>query len=298
MAVQSQQLKGILITGVGVIILSPDGLLTTMISLNDWALIFWRGVLLAAALMAMTVALHGRRAFAVTMAIGWTGIGVGLLFGAGTVFFVLSVRLTTIANALFLLSVAPIFGAIFSRMFLGERISNRTYLTAVIVAAGSALIFGGDLGDKNLWGNLAALAVAACGGGFFVLLRSRPMPDPAPAFALGGLFAAVIGAAFAPSGLSVPSGDLVPLLILGLFVLPVSFAMAGRGPRYLPAPEVNLIMLLEAVLGPIWGAVIIAQMPSGRVLLGGVIVLAALAGHFAIGFARERSVRVRSRSRP
>ncbi len=298
MAEPRQQLKGILITVAGVLILSPDGLLTTMLSMNDWALIFWRGVLLAISLMAMTVILHGRKALAVTKAIGWTGIGVGILFGTGTIFFVLAVRLTTIANALFLLSVAPLFGAVFSRIFLGERIAPRTYLTALIVAGGTALIFGGNLSGQNLWGNLAALAVAAAGGGFFVMLRSRPMPDPAPAFALGGLFAALVGLVLAPSDLGVPDGDLLPLLILGLFVLPVSFALAGRGPRYLPAPEVNLIMLLEAVFGPIWGVIIIGQIPSGLVLTGGAIVLATLACHFAIGFIKEQKVKVRSQSRP
>ena len=286
---RGRQLKGLSITVVGVVILSPDGLLTTMIALDDWALIFWRGLLLAGALLVITTALHGRRTATIVRAIGWPGIGVGVLFAMGTIFFVLAVRLTTIANALFLLAVAPLFGAIFSRVFLGERIPGRTYATTGVVLAGMAIIFGGELEGSNLfWGNAAALAVAACGGGFFVLLRKGQMPDPAPAFALGGLLAAGVGLALAPAGLAVPRGEIVPLAILSLFVLPVSFAMVGRGPRYLPAPEVNLIMLLEAVLGPLWGVLIIAQMPPGSTLVGGAVVLAALAVHFGIGLAGEK----------
>jgi drug/metabolite transporter (DMT)-like permease len=279
---QSQQTKGILITTAGVIVLSPDGLLTTMISVDSWTLIFWRGLLLACSLMLITFVVHRSSFFQVTRAMGWSGIGVGILFGAGTIFFVLSVRLTSIANALFLLSVAPIFGALFSRIFLGERISRETYLTTIVVICGMAVIFGGEFSGHSIWGNAAALAVAACGGGFFVLLRSRPLPDPAPAFALGGLLASLVGLLLAPSSLAVPASDIWPLLVLGLIVLPISFALAGRGPRYLPSPEVNLIMLLEAVLGPIWGILVISQIPSIRVTVGGVIVLSALAVHFVV----------------
>ncbi|MCZ6603969.1 MAG: DMT family transporter [Alphaproteobacteria bacterium] len=285
---RNRQLKGIAVTVAGVVILSPDGLLISVIGLDDWTLIFWRGLLLSIALMILTVVVNGRDWPRAVRAIGREGIGVGLLYGASTIFFVLSVRLTTIANTLFLLSALPLFGALFSRLFLGERITRRTYLTTGIVIIGMGVIFGGDLGAGNFWGNIFGLAVAASGGGLFVLLRKRRMPDPAPAFALGGLLAAIVGFVLAPGELAVPRGDLAPLLILGLFVLPVSFALAGRGPRYLPAPEVNLIMLLEAVLGPLWGVAVIGQIPPSTTLIGGVIVLTTLAGHFAIGLAGER----------
>ena len=282
------QLKGLSITGAGVLILSPDGALTNLITLDDWSLIFWRGILLAAALLAITFIMHRGSAKRVILAMGWHGIGVGLLFAIGTIFFVLSVRLTSIANALVLLAIAPIFGALFSRLFLGEEIPKRTYITTLLAIIGTAIIFGGDLGTGNIWGNGAALIVSACGGGFFVILRAAQMPEPAPAFALGGIIASAVGLAFAPDGLAVESPDIVPLALLGLVVLPVSFAMVGRGPRYLPAPEVNLIMLAEAILGTLWAVALLGQMPAPATYLGGAILLAALGVHFAIGLRQEK----------
>jgi len=43
----SQHLKGLLITTLGVIILSPDVLLIRMVQENSWTILFWRGLLFA-----------------------------------------------------------------------------------------------------------------------------------------------------------------------------------------------------------------------------------------------------------
>ena len=68
----------------------------------------------------------------------------------------------------------------------------------------------------------------------------------------------------------------VYILLLGLVILPVSSALITLGPRYLPAPEVGLIMLLEALLGPLWVWLVIREVPSIETLIGGATILAAL----------------------
>ena len=52
--------------------------------------------------------------------------------------------------------------------------------------------------------------------------------------------------------------------------------MITLGPRYLPAPEVGLIMLLETLLGPLWVWLVIREVPSIETLIGGAMILAAL----------------------
>lgn len=64
--------------------------------------------------------------------------------------------------------------------------------------------------------------------------------------------------------------------------------MISRGPKYLPAAEANLIMLLEAILGPLFVWVGLGEVPSGPVVLGGIIILAALAGNALWGFKQSR----------
>lgn len=43
----SSHAKGLIITALGVLIISPDGLLTRLIHVDHWTLIFWRALLLA-----------------------------------------------------------------------------------------------------------------------------------------------------------------------------------------------------------------------------------------------------------
>ena len=67
------------------------------------------------------------------------------------------------------------------------------------------------------------------------------------------------------------------VVILGIGILPISSTLITLGPRYLPAPEVGLILLLEAILGPLWVWLIIKESPSIQTLIGGILILAALA---------------------
>ena len=48
------------------------------------------------------------------------------------------------------------------------------------------------------------------------------------------------------------------------------------GPRYIPAAEVGLLLLMESILGPIWVWLVLAEQPSVNTLAGGAIVLSTL----------------------
>jgi drug/metabolite transporter (DMT)-like permease len=87
---------------------------------------------------------------------------------------------------------------------------------------------------------------------------------------------------------AVDGGDALALAVMGLVMLPLSFAMMAVGPRYIPAPEVSLTLLLESVLGPLWVWLALGEDPGEATLLGGAIVIAALAGNAAAALRRER----------
>jgi drug/metabolite transporter (DMT)-like permease len=60
--------------------------------------------------------------------------------------------------------------------------------------------------------------------------------------------------------------------------------------RTLTAPEIALLALLEVVLGPLWTWLGAGEVPAGTTLLGGAIVLAALAGNEAAALAERKRV--------
>jgi drug/metabolite transporter (DMT)-like permease len=53
--------------------------------------------------------------------------------------------------------------------------------------------------------------------------------------------------------------------------------MVMRGPRYLLAAEVSLLLLLETVLGPVWVWVALGEAPSVRDALTAAVIVVALA---------------------
>ena len=55
-----------------------------------------------------------------------------------------------------------------------------------------------------------------------------------------------------------------------------SFVLLVTAPRYLPAPDVALVMLLEAVLGPLWVWLVLAEVPARETFLGSAVILGTL----------------------
>jgi drug/metabolite transporter (DMT)-like permease len=107
--------------------------------------------------------------------------------------------------------------------------------------------------------------------------------------ALGGLVAALLALPLA-SPLTATASDFRYLAISGLVVLPLGFGLLAVAPRYIPGAEVALITLLEAVLGPLWVWLALGEVPAPAAVLGGSIVIGALAFN-SVAMLRSSSVR-------
>ena len=282
----SGHMRGIAIVVLGVFLLSPDGLLTTLVSADILTMLFWRGLLMAITLTVFTLVSRRRRPVSRRELFALPTLAIAVLFGASSIAFVTAVVLTSVANTLFLITAAPLFAVVFARVFLKEPIAPRTVIAIAVTIAGMAIIFGDGLGQGDLMGNFAAVFAAACWAGTLVVLRRSPQTDPLVAVALGGYVIAAVALAFAPT-LMVTTADAVWLGLLGLLVLPASFGLISLGPRYMPAPEVSLLVLLEAVLGPLWAWLFIGQVPTLISLAGGLLILATLAVYFWVSVRAE-----------
>lgn len=262
------------LTGAGVFVLSPDSILIRLLDADIATTLFWRGLAMAIGLGGfLLIRERGHtRAIATQMA-SPLGLGLALLFAASNILFVTTVAHTTIADTLGCLATASIFAALFSVVFLGERAPLRTWLTALAIAGGLLLIALGGAG--SLGGRLSGIATAIVFGATFVVMRATGQGDTLPGLALGGLFIALASAVVAsPFSLSVQG---VAALAGLAVVLPTAFALIGQGPRYLPAPEVSLLMLLETVFGTLWAWLWLDETPTRATLLAVAIILLALA---------------------
>lgn len=287
--------KGLLITTTGVLVLTPDSLMVRLIGLAPLNMVFWRGLLVAVGLTAFLAAYYRGQTPARFRAVGRAGAGVAVLFSISTLFFIFALSRTTVANTLIIVSASPLIAAGLSRALLREAVRPRTWAAILGALAGIVVLLSGSLRDAgngagSLAGDLAALGTATCVAGQITIVRRSKALNMVPAMALSGLLSAVAVLPFAwPVALQ--PAQLGLMLLLGLVVLPVSFGLFTLGPRYLPAPEVSLILLLETVLGPFWVWLVLGEAPGARALVGGAIVIGVLALHSALGLRAQAGPR-------
>lgn len=291
MSPRSDHLKGLAITTAGVLVLTPDSLLIRLIETDTWTLLFWRGVLSFAGLFAIALVRYGGETRARFAAVGAMGMWAALAFTGSSLFFVTAIKTTAVANALVIVSATPLFAALFSRVFLKEPVPARTWVAMVIGIAAIGYIVGaeasGGFQNGSMLGNLAAVGCAACMGMALTLMRKARGDNALQVVTLAGIMMAIV--ALAPSTpLSIRAEDIGYLVVLCLVVVPGAFVMTTIGPRYLPAPEVGLIFLLETVLGPFWVWLVLSEQPPEAAFIGGGVLIATLVVHAWLGLRASR----------
>jgi drug/metabolite transporter (DMT)-like permease len=254
---------------------------------------FWRSVFAAVFVAAYLLVSkrHGWRAVAAT---GWASAISALCWAIMYSAFMLALTLTTTANTLVVLSVGPLVAALLARVALGTRIAPRTWATIVAAMVGIGWMFARDaaaLGGTHLAGMLIAFAVPlAAAVNLVTLQRTRERFDLIPAVFLGGTLSAL---AMLPLALPLQAGafDLALLALLGFFQLGLPCMLLVVVTRYLPAHEIALLALLEVVFGTLWAWLGANEAPSNATLVGGAIVLCALALN-DLGAARRAAASV------
>lgn len=279
-------LKGLLITALGVVILSPDALLIRLLDLDVWTLVFWRGLGIACIVGALACYRQKAAPSKVVRNLGRRGLLLSMSMALGIPLFVAGVSHTDAANVLVIIAASPLFAGLFSWLLMRERPTAATLLAIFAGITGVVVTASGSIGGPDFFGNLAAVGCAMLLGMNFTLLRQMRQRDMTGAYALGGAWMVLIGIILAP-GLTVEVEKLPYLIILCGFVQPVSFTLIMIGPRYLPAAEASLIMLLETALGPLWVWFFLAEIPSVQAFIGGAIILSTIAAHSLIRLRQQ-----------
>lgn len=288
MKLHSDHTRGALMALVGIFVLSPDALILRLVDTDQWSLIFWRGSVSAITLLVCFAMIYRRNVFIYLRAIGTYGLLGGFIFAASSILFVTSIVLTSVANTLVIISAAPLITAILSRIFLHEPIPTRTWAAIFATFVGITTIFGGSLGGGTLTGDLCAMGTALCLAGHLTIVRRARTVNMVPTVALGGLIAALLVLPLA-TPTSIDAQGLLWILLLGVVILPISTALIVLATRFISAPEVSLIMLLEAILGPLWVWAVLSEIPSIQTFIGGIIVLSTLSLH-SIASLRTKSI--------
>lgn len=254
---------------------------------------FWRSFFAALSMVAILAFLHRGRAWAVMRAAGWPGLLSACMFCIMFTCFMLALMTTTVANALVVNSLYPVFAGLLGMAVLGTRLPAYTWVAILTAVGGMVFMFAAGLGS-GLSGTLIAFAVPVAAAVNVVTLRKwGRAADLIPSVLLGGALSALATLPFALP-FQATAHDLAWLAGLGMFQLALPCTLLVVASRHLPTAEVALLTLLEAVLGPLWAWLGVGETPGTPTLIGGGIVLLAIAGNEFIalfGPAKMRRLR-------
>ena len=240
---------------------------------------FWRSFFTVLSLLVILPAFQGRAAFANIRRGGWalwlSGVCWSVMFTA----FMVALTLTSVANVLVTMAIAPFLTALMSRVFIGNRIPARTWAAIVVAGAGIAWMYGTQLQGGQLAGTLVALCVpVASGVNWTVTQRSSAhgrQVDLVPAVLVGAAISCALTLPLAMP-LQASAHDVGLLALLGLVQLAIPCALAVLCARVLKAPEIALLALLEVIFGILLAWIGAGEIPGQAVLAGGALVIGAL----------------------
>lgn len=192
--------------------------------------------------------------------------------------FITATRWTSAANAIFLQYTAPLWVALFSGWYLGEKTHSWDWWIMGAIVAGMALFFGERLSPQGMAGNLLAI-VSGFTMAWMTLFLRKQQGGAANTILLGNLLTAVLGLPFFFyhwSTQGVASVEWWILLYMGVLQLGVPFILYSIVITRLGAVETILITTLEPVLNPIWVFLVVGEQPGLLALLGGAVVIGAV----------------------
>ena len=202
-------------------------------------------------------------------------LGAAAAYAGTVVLFVVANKLTTAANAILLQYTAPIYVALFSPWFLGERARGNDWLSLAVILVGMLLFFGDQLSLDGYLGNGVALASGFCFAWLTLFLRRHREESAISALVLGNLLAGLIGLPFMFQSMP-DASSWIGLLLLGVVQLGLPYVMYALALRHIRAVEGILLPMIEPVLNPLWVFLLLGETPGPLALLGGAIILGAV----------------------
>jgi drug/metabolite transporter (DMT)-like permease len=258
--------------------------------LDAWQIQTWRGLGCALAFV-LIARLQGRPAgLSQFVALRSTGIVIMIAGAVASIGFIIAIKLTTVANALFLSSCSPLLSALLGFVLLGERLGRSQMAAVGLGIAGLLVIVGGGIEAGSLVGNIAALASALGFATMSVAMRMAPGRDYNAAMIAMGLFSALvcaIGCVVKGVPLVPPIEGIAIAFASGFVLIGIGFAFFVRGAPWVPAVGQTLLAQTETIFGPIWVWIAFKEQPAMATLYGGAIILLGVVTMAAAGAGRR-----------
>ena len=267
--------KGLLITSLGVFIMSLESLFIKLTTISPLTFSFYLGIFMFFS-MAITLVLKQRDALKEIRNTSFSILLLcSVLMGSSNIFFISAIKNTTVANVVIIFGTSALFSAFFAYLFYKEKIGKNILISSFFMFVGLFIIFSDSLGLGNLKGNIYALICTICVSISFVLLAKYVKINRVVLTASTGIYLC-IAAFFLSDTINIDLYTFFIIAVMGLLITPISRVLIGNGTKFINASEVSLLMIIEAIMAPIWVWIFLKEIPSFNTFVGGSIILITL----------------------
>jgi RarD protein len=268
--------RGQVTVALAAVVWSTAGVLQRQLSVGVATQVAGRALFAAVAVAAYVAVVERGRVREACRSLGYAGLGFAVSLAVASGAFIVALNHASVAQVLFIQSIAPVLAALLGRALLGESVSRRTSVAMVVALLGVGVMVGSPGGGSALGSGLAVVMALGFAVGI-VTARHRRDVSMAPATVLAQLMLLVAAAPFAVAeNPHVSAPDVVWLVLLGAGQIGLGLILFTIGARLIPAAQVALISLLEVVLGPMWVWLAMGERPGAATFAGGAIVVAAV----------------------
>ena len=270
------KLPGPLLVFLGAFFLSFGGLIVKSFEgATLWQILFWRQFFFVLLVVIFLFFTYKKKIFLALYQSGIPGFIGGIILGLGFSAYVFAMYNTTVANANFIIQTQAIFLAVFGYLFLKEKISKLTLASIILAISGIILMVGNSLSPGQLSGNLVAFIMPGSFAILIIIVRKYPNVDMLPLQLFAGIVAMLIGY-FVSTKINISTNDLFLAFVAGFFQVGLGFIFITIGAKKTLSAMVGILMMTEAVLGPLWAWIFLGENPQFIALIGGSIIIMAV----------------------
>ena len=268
--------RGIVMVVGSAVLWSTAGLFVRLATLDTASLVAWRSFFAALVLGGLATARGGPARILAVRRSGWVGVlfmGTSIISGTA---YVLSLRLTSVANVMTVYAALPFIATGIGFFWIHERVSRRFLVAGALATCGIVAMAGASTGLGDLAGIGAAFVMTAGFAVQLVAIRRHGGVDVMALNACAALACVPLMLPFVQVLLPSPV-QLVWCAAYGAVTTGFAYVLALEGGRRVPPGEVGFISMLDVVLGPLWVWLAFAERPGLTVIAGGAVVLGLVA---------------------
>ncbi len=213
---------------------------------------------------------------------GWVILS-GLFLSLHFAFWIASLKFTSVASSVVLVTTHPIFVGLGARIFLNESSGTILIIAIILSVLGGGLIGYGDflLSKEALMGDGMALLGAMAASGYLLIGRKmRGQQDLFayifPVYSTSGLTLILLSLIFQKSFFGYSTNTYIWMILLALIPQLIGHTTFNWALKYLPASMVAIAILGEPVGSTLLAYLILGESLTILKILGGIIILSGV----------------------